>query len=73
MEKFVSTLNDIVWNPGLVGLLLVAGLYFSVRTRLVQVRRFKLMLRSLIGKKQGNNAEKRTGRNACSLFLSELT
>ena len=55
MEKFVSTLNDIVWNPGLVGLLLVAGLYFSVRTRLVQVRRFKLMLRSLIGKKQGNN------------------
>jgi Na+/alanine symporter len=37
MEKFVSTLNDIVWNPGLVGLLLVAGLYFSVRTRFLQV------------------------------------
>ncbi len=55
MEKIVSTLNDIVWNPGLVGLLLVAGVYFSVRTRLVQVRRFSLMLRSLLGKKQGNN------------------
>ena len=55
MEKFVSTLNDIVWNPGLVGLLLLAGLYFSFRTRLVQVRRFGLMLRSLISKKQGNN------------------
>ena len=55
MEKFVSTLNDIVWNPGLVVLLLAAGLYFSFRTRLVQVRRFGLMLRSLIGKKQGNN------------------
>ena len=53
MEKFVSTLNEIVWNPGLVVLLLVAGLYFSVRTRLVQVRRFRLMLRSLFGKKQG--------------------
>ena len=52
MEKFVSTLNDIVWNPGLVVLLLVAGLYFSVRTRLVQVRRFGLMLRSLFGKKK---------------------
>lgn len=52
MEKFVSTLNDIVWNPGLVVLLLVAGLYFSVRTRMVQVRRFGLMLRSLFGKKK---------------------
>lgn len=55
MEKFVSTLNDIVWNPGLVGLLLIAGLYFSFRTRLVQVRRFGLMLRSLLGKKQGKD------------------
>ena len=55
MEKFVSTLNDIVWNPGLVGLLLLAGLYFTVRTRFVQVRRFGLMLRALVSKKGGNN------------------
>ena len=34
-------------------LLLVAGLYFSVRTRLVQVRRLGLMVRSLFGKKNG--------------------
>lgn len=52
MDKFVSTLNDIVWNPGLVVLLLGAGLYFTLRTRVVQVRRFKLMLRSLFGKKK---------------------
>ena len=52
MEKFVGILNDIVWNPGLVVLLLLAGLYFSFRTRLVQVRRFGLMFRSLFGKKK---------------------
>ena len=56
MEKFVSTLNDIVWNPALVGLLLFAGLYFSIRTRFVQVRRFGLMLRSLFGKKAGEKS-----------------
>lgn len=56
MEKFVSTLNDIVWNPGLVVLLLAAGLYFSFRTRFVQVRRFRLMLRSLFGKKSGDKS-----------------
>ena len=48
-------MNDIVWNPGLVVLLIGAGLYFSVRTRLVQVRRFGLMLRSLFGGKRGKD------------------
>lgn len=37
MEKVLSTINDIIWNPGLVGLLLLAGLYFSIRTRVLQV------------------------------------
>ena len=56
MEKAVSLINDIVWNPGLVVLLLAAGLYFSFRTRFVQVRRFRLMLRSLFGKKSGDKS-----------------
>ena len=50
LEKIVSKVNEIVWNPALVGLLIVAGLYFSFRTRFVQVRRFKLMLRSLFSR-----------------------
>lgn len=33
LENIVSKVNDIVWNPGLVGLLILAGLYFSFRTR----------------------------------------
>ena len=36
-----------------MALLLIAGLYFSVRTRMVQVRRFGLMFRSLFGKRRG--------------------
>ena len=38
MDNFISQVNAIVWNPGLVVLLLAAGLYFSFRTRFVQVR-----------------------------------
>ena len=52
--KIVSTLNSIVWNPALVWLLIAAGLYFSVRTRFVQLRKFTLMLRSLFSKKSDN-------------------
>ena len=54
MKEIVSTINNIVWNPGLVALLLLAGLYFSIRTRMVQVRCFGLMFRSLFGKRQGS-------------------
>ena len=52
LEKIISQVNAIVWNPALVVLLIAAGLYFSFRTRFVQVRRFGLMLRSLFSKGQ---------------------
>ena len=52
-EKIVSSVNDIVWNPGLVVLLIAAGLYFSLRTRFVQVRRLPLMLKSLFHRNTG--------------------
>ena len=51
LENIISKANEIVWNPALVGLLIVAGLYFSFRTRLVHVRRFGLMIKSLFGGK----------------------
>lgn len=37
-ESFVSWLNDIIWGPALVFLCLGTGLYFSIRTRFLQVR-----------------------------------
>ena len=55
LENIVSKVNSIVWNPGLVVLLIAAGLYFSFRTRFVQLRRFSLMLRSLFSKKAGKD------------------
>ena len=55
MNNVVSTINNIVWNPGLVVLLLLAGLYFSIRTRMVQVMCFGLMFRSLFGKRRGSD------------------
>lgn len=55
LEKIVSQVNGFVWNPVLVVLLIAAGLYFSVRTRFVQVRKFSSMLRSLFSKKEGDN------------------
>lgn len=48
METFVNTLNGYVWSPPLVWLCLGAGLYFSVRTRFVQIRQFGEMIRLML-------------------------
>lgn len=53
MESFVDTLNEIIWSPALVGLLLCAGLLFSMRTRFVQLRMIPEMWRLLFQKKEG--------------------
>lgn len=50
LVRVVETANAWVWSPLLVGLCLAAGLYFSFRTRFVQVRRLGEMFRLLIGK-----------------------
>lgn len=47
MQEWVNTLNALVWSPPLIYLCLGAGLYFTIRTRCVQIRGFGLMLRSL--------------------------
>ncbi|MDQ3617126.1 MAG: alanine:cation symporter family protein [Pseudomonadota bacterium] len=45
MEAFVNALNSVIWSPALIYLCLGAGLYFSIRTRFMQVRGFGEMIR----------------------------
>ena len=46
-SSVVETVVSWVWSPALVALCLGAGLYFSIRTRFVQVRHFGEMFRLL--------------------------
>ena len=48
MEDIVNTINGWVWSLPLIYLCLGAGLYFSIRTRFVQVRQIKEMVRLLL-------------------------
>lgn len=47
MTEFLDTLNGYIWSNGLVYLCLAAGVYFSVRSRFVQVRQVPEMIRLL--------------------------
>ena len=72
-EKIVSVINDIVWNPLLVVLLVGAGLYFSFRTRFVQVRRFGLMIRSLFAKAERDESGGKHGISSFEAFCIALS
>jgi len=52
LSKAVHALNSVIWSPALVALLLGAGLYLSIRTRFVQIRRLPLMIRSLFSRSE---------------------
>ncbi|MDQ3269770.1 MAG: alanine:cation symporter family protein [Pseudomonadota bacterium] len=45
MENLINALNGIIWSPPLIYLCLGTGLFFSIRSRFLQVRGFGEMLR----------------------------
>lgn len=55
MEEVVGVLNDIVWSNALIILCLGTGLYFSLRTRFLQIRHIKEMLRLLFDGKSSES------------------
>lgn len=55
LDWLVGPANDFIWTYILIGLLLLAGLYFTVRTKFVQVRLFGEMFRLIVEKKDSND------------------
>ncbi|MBN6110320.1 amino acid carrier protein [Xanthomonas bonasiae] len=49
MESIITALNGLIWSKALIFMCLAAGLYFTIRTRFMQVRGFVEMLRLTIG------------------------
>ena len=68
LEAIVTTVVGIVWSPVLVGLCLLVGLYFSVRTRFIQLRALPDMLRLMLqGRSSGSGV---SSFQALSMSLS---
>lgn len=55
MIDFVNAVNGVIWSQALIYLCLGTGLYFSIRTRFLQVRHLKAMVR-LIFQGKSNDA-----------------
>ncbi|PXX59674.1 AGCS family alanine or glycine:cation symporter [Nocardia tenerifensis] len=48
MTEFLATINEYIWSNALIYLCLAAGVYFSIRSRFVQVRQFPEMIRLMM-------------------------
>ena len=75
MSSVIQTINNLVWSPALVALCLLAGLYFSLRTRFIQVRRFGQMFRLLFnpqsaksGSDNSSSKDKSNNKHGISSF-----
>ncbi|GGZ78765.1 sodium:alanine symporter [Ignatzschineria indica] len=51
----IGPLNDFIWSYVLVAFLLILGIYFTIKTRFIQIRLFKEMFRLTVEKNPGNN------------------
>ncbi|WP_301107173.1 sodium:alanine symporter family protein [Sporosarcina sp.] len=55
LNWLVGPANSFIWTYILIGLLLAAGAYFTIRTKFVQVRLFREMFRLIVEKKDSND------------------
>ncbi|MFS0576160.1 alanine/glycine:cation symporter family protein [Sporosarcina sp. 179-K 3D1 HS] len=55
LEWLVGPLNNFIWTYILIALLLVLGVYFTIRTNFVQIRLFGEMFRLIVEKKESND------------------
>lgn len=73
MTVLINSFNAILWGYGLVYLLLGAGVYFSLRSGLVQVRHFPLTLRLLLHSKcTSNNRSISSFQALCTSLASHV-
>ena len=69
MEQIINTISGYVWSPALVAICLLAGLYFSIGTRFVQVRRLREMARLLFS----TDHSQKTGITSFQAFSMALS
>lgn len=55
MNEIVAAVNNVIWSPALIALCLGVGLYFSIRSRFLQLRHVREMIRLMFDGKSSNS------------------
>ena len=55
MNEIVAAVNNVIWSPALIALCLGVGLYFSIRSRFLQLRHVREMIRLMFDGKSSDS------------------
>ena len=73
MSSFVGFMNNILYQPYIVPLFLIAvGIYFTIRTKAVQIRLFPEMFRVIMEKTENEKAMQEVGQRLLQLSQSAM-
>ncbi|KEI06762.1 sodium:alanine symporter [Clostridium botulinum C/D str. BKT2873] len=70
-QKFVGSVNNMLWSYILIALLIIMGLYFTIQSNFVQIRYFKEMFKLLgegAGKSMSSKKEEHHGVSSFQAF-----
>ncbi|KEH89188.1 sodium:alanine symporter [Clostridium novyi A str. 4540] len=71
LAKYISSINNILWSYVLIALLILMGLYFTIKSEFVQIRYFKEMFKLLgegASKSMSSNKEEHHGVSSFQAF-----
>lgn len=72
INTFLSTVNDIVWGIPLILLILVGGIYLTVRTGMLQVFKLPLALKYTVKNEDGAEGEVSSFGSLCTALSATL-
>lgn len=61
LERVNGVLNSVVWGPMMLILMISIGVYFTVRLRFFQIRKFKFVMKETIGNMFDKNQKNKEG------------
>lgn len=67
MSQFINSLNNFIWGPPLIILMLGTGLYFTIGSKFFQIRYFNYIMKQTLGK-----IFKKQEENSCEGVLNPL-
>ena len=71
MSNFLNALNNIIWGPPLIILMIVTGVYFTLRTKFFQVRHLGYIFSRTLGR-LFHRTDESADEKACSLPTKPL-
>lgn len=72
MVEILTKINEVIWGLPLIGMLLATGVYFTVKLKLVQIRKLKLAFACIFKKDENDEGDVSSFQALCTALSSTI-